>query len=218
MAKTTAPLFGFAAEGSVGESITFSQWRGIRYAKRYTKPSNPNTTEQQLTRGVFAMLNQFWKLAPAGMVNAWTAFAKGRSFVNRNAFIGQNTRLLRQDPPATSMIDMIASPGVGGAAPPSSISAAVGDTQTIITVGLPSVPTGWTLAASAGIAFVDQAPDDPFTSQVHYASDAVSPEDLTITGLTNGETYVVAVWLQFTKPDGSTAYSISLTDTVIPSA
>ena len=216
MAKTTAPLFGFSAEGSVGESITFSQWRGVRYAKRYTKPSNPNTTEQQLTRGIFAMLNQFWKMSPAGMVNAWTAFAKGRSFVNRNAFIGQNTRLLRQDPPATSMVDFIASPGVGGAAPATSIGLTPASTAIDVALGLPGVPTGWTLASSAAIAFKDQSPEDPFTSTIHYVTDAVSPESLSITGLEAGELYVVAAWLVFTKPDGSTAYSVSLTGTATP--
>lgn len=216
MAKTTAPLFGFAAEGSVGESITFSQWRGVKYAKRYTKPSNPNTMGQQLTRGIFATLNQFWKMAPAGMVDAWTAFARGRSFVNRNAFIGQNTRLLRQDPPATSMVDFIASPGVGGAAPATSILLDGVNGGIDVDVGLPGLPTGWTLAAASAIAFIDQAPDEPFTSQVHYVRDTASPESISITGLTNGSEYVVCVWLEFTKPDGSTAYSISLADTATP--
>lgn len=216
MAKTTAPLFGFAAEGSVGESITFSQWRGIRYAKRYTKPSNPKTTGQQATRNVFSTLNQFWKMAPAGMVNAWTAFAKGRSFVNRNAFIGQNVRLLRDDPPLDSMVGFIASPGVGGAAPPSTILAVEGADQLTITVGLPNLPTGWTLTASAGIAFKDQSPSDPFTSQVHYARETVDPDTLVITGLNGGGEYVFCVWLEFTKPDGSLAYSISLSDVATP--
>lgn len=216
MAKTTAPLFGFAAEGSVGESITFSTWRGVRYAKRYTKPSNPNTEAQQATRGVFATLNQFWKMAPAGMVNAWTAFARGRSFVNRNAFLGQNIRLLRDDPPLTSMEGLIASPGVGGAAPPSSIILTPGADQISVAVGLPNMPEGWTLAASAAIAFKDQSPNDPFTSQVHYVRDTASPESIVLTGLTGEVDYVVCVWLEYTKPDGSLAYSISLSDVGLP--
>lgn len=216
MAKTTAPLFGFGAAGSVGESITFSQWRGVRYAKRYTKPSNPRTTGQQVTRDIFATLNTMWKLAPAGMVDAWTAFAKGRSFVNRNAFIGQNVKSLRGNGAPTSMADFIASPGVGGAAPPTTILATPGDTELSIAVGLPSVPAGWTIKASSAVAFIDQSPDEPFASALVFATDTVSPADLVIPGLTNDELYVFAVWLEWEKPDGSTAYSISLADTATP--
>ena len=216
MAKTTAPLFGFAAEGSLGESITFSKWRGVRYAKRYTKPSNPNTTGQQLTRGIFASLNDFWKLAPAGLVAAWTAFSKGRSFVNRNAFIGQNVRSLRAEPPATSMVNFIASPGSGGAAPPSDITITPGSGSLTVAVDTPQLPTGWSIVASNAVAFLDQAPDDPFNTQVHYEHETVDPTEIEFTGLTGGEPYVVAVWIEYTKPDGSTAYSISLADVATP--
>ena len=216
MAKTTAPLFGFAAEGSVGESITFSQWRGVRYAKRYTKPSNPDTVAQQTTRGIFAMLNQFWKLAPAGLVNSWTAFAKGRSFVNRNAFIGQNVKLLRNNGAPVDMADFIASPGSGGAAPATSIAITPGSGELVVSVGQPSVATGWTIAAADAVAFLNQDPTEPFNSVIHYEHETADPSSITITGLTGGEEYVVAVWLVWTKPDGSTAYSISLADTATP--
>lgn len=216
MAKTTAPLFGFGAAGSVGESITFSKWRGVSYAKRYTKPSNPNTLGQQQTRKIFSGLNDFWKLAPAALVTAWTDFAKGRSFVNRNAFIGQNIKTLRSEPPATSMVDFIASPGSGGAAPASDIDLVPGDAQITIAITLPQLPTGWSIARTHAIAFLDQSPDDPFNTQIHYVADAVTPESIDITGLTNDEPYVVSVWVEYVKPDGKPAYSVSLTDLATP--
>ena len=33
MAKTTAPLFGFGATGSLAKSIVFASWRGVGYAR-----------------------------------------------------------------------------------------------------------------------------------------------------------------------------------------
>lgn len=218
MAKTTAPLFGFGAAGSVGESITFSKWRGVSYAKRYTKPSNPNTLGQQQTRKIFSGLNDFWKLAPAALVAAWTDFAKGRSFVNRNAFIGQNVKTLRSDPPAASMLDFIASPGSGGAAPASDIDLVPAAASIAVAITLPQLPTGWSIARSHAIAFLDQAPDGPFNTQIHYQNEAVDPTEITLTGLTNGEVYVVAVWIEYVKPDGKPAYSVSLADTATPTA
>lgn len=218
MAKTTAPLFGFSAQGSVGESITFSQWRGVSYAKRYTKPANPNTSAQQVTRGIFATLNAFWKLAPAGMVNTWTAFSKGRSFVNRNAFVGQNVRLLRNGGAPVDMADFIASPGSGGAAPASSVVLTPAASSIDVAVGIPALPTGWTVVASNAIAFINQDPTAPFNTQVHSVRETVAPEALSITGLTPAEEYVVCVWLEYQKPDGSTAYSISISDVATPTA
>lgn len=218
MSKTTAPLFGFDATGQIGKSIVFGKWRGVGYARRYTVPANPQTTGQNLTRDIFRMLNQFWKLAPSGLVATWSAYAQGRSFVNRNAYIGKNIELLRNDTPLTSMVTMLGSPGAKGGLPPAAVVATGGSGDIDIAVTLPEVPTGWTLTASQGIAFIDQAPNVDWTGAITFAEDTGSPEDLTIPGLTASELYVVLVWLKWTKPDGTFAYSVSLSDTATPTA
>jgi len=215
MAKTTAPLFGFEGVGTVGKSITFSKWRGVKYAKRYTVPGNPNTTGQQQTRNIFSALNSFWKLAPTGMVESWTAYATGRAFVNRNAFVGKNVKLLRNAVPLTTMVTMLASPGAGGGAPASAIALTPGAGQISAALTLPQVPTGWTLASSRAIAFVDQAPADPFSQEIFYNEEAATPQTNVITGLASAETYVMAAFLVWTKPDGTTAYSVSIADTAL---
>jgi len=218
MAKTTAPLFGFEATGTLGKSITFSKWRGVKYSKRYTSPANPNTVSQQQTRGVFASLNTMWKLLPAGIAAAWTAFATGRSFVNRNAFIGKNVKLLRAIPAKTTMDGFLASPGAGGGAPPAAMVLTPGDGQISVGLTLPDVPTGWTLSGSRAMAFIDQAPAADFTQVITYNEETVAPETNLLTGLTNDSLYVVAAFLVWLKPDGNTAYSVSLVDTATPAA
>jgi len=218
MAKVSAPLFGFDAAGSVGKTVTFSTWRGVKYAKRHTIPANPKTTSQQEVRNIFSMLNSFWKLAPTGFVAPWTAYAKGRSFVDRNAFTGKNVALLNNSTPLTTMATLLASPGAGGAPPPSALVATAGSEQISCALTLPQAPTGWTLASSYCIAFIDQAPSAAFSQEIAYNSEASTPETNVITGLTAGEDYVVCGFLVWTKPDGSTAYSVSLNDTATPTA
>lgn len=216
MAKTTAPLFGFEGVGSIAKTLTFSKWRGVSYAKRYTKPSYTNTTTQAEVRSIFRALNAFWKLAPTGLVAPWTAAAKGRSFVNRNLFTGNNVKLLYDATPLTSMVTMQFSPGSGGAPPPSALALTAGSGQISAALTLPEVPTGWTLESSLAVAFIDQAPSATFQQQIHSNSEASTPETNVITGLTASESYVVGVFLVWTKPDGTTAYSVSLADTATP--
>lgn len=218
MAKVTAPLFGFVASGSVGNSLTFAKWRGVKYAKRFTVPANPRTTGQVLTRDIFTMLNQFWKLAPSGLYAPWTAYSKGRSFVNRNAFQGKNIALLRNDTPLTSMLTMLLSPGSGGGPAPSDVVATAGSTQISLAITLPEVPTGWTLTSSQAVAFIDQAPSADFLSEISYNEETSTPQTNVITGLTAGEDYIVGAWLKWEKPDGAVAYSVSLNDTAQPTA
>lgn len=218
MAKVTAPLFGFEGAGTVGKSITFSKWRGVKYAKRYTVPANPRSTQQTETRDIFGALNQFWKLAPSGMTAAFDAYASGRSFLGRNAFIGNNIGILRNDTPLTSMEGLQASPGAGGGPPPSAIALTPGSTELSVGLTLPEVPTGWTLASSRAIAFIDQAPADAFSQEIFYNDEASTPQTNVLTGLTASETYVVCAFLVWTKPNGATAYSVSLSDTGVPTS
>lgn len=82
-----APIVG-DARGRVAGNI-FSNWRGVPYVKRFTKPGNPNTAAQQIVRNAFSYLSTFWKILQAELVTSWTDWASGKSFTNRNGFIGQ---------------------------------------------------------------------------------------------------------------------------------
>lgn len=216
MAKVTAPLFGFGARGQVGQAVTFSKWRGVPYAKQYVVPSNPRSTKQVEVRDIFSMLNGFWKIAPAILTDTWETYAIGRKFVGRNAFQGQNVKLLNDFPALVTMATLKASPGARGGTAPSAVVPTPGDTTIDLALTLPEVPTGWTLTGSRGIAFIDQAPSEAFLGPIHSVSDDVTPESLAFTGLTNGETYILSAWLEWLKPDGSTAYSVSVNTMSIP--
>lgn len=216
MAKVTAPLFGFGARGQVGEALTFSKWRGIPYAKQYVVPSNPRSTKQTEVRDIFSALNSLWKIAPAAMTATWAAYAQGRKFLDRNAFQGQNVKLLYSTTPLTTMATFRASPGAKGGPAPADITPTPSDGQVSLALTLPEVPTGWTLVNSTGIAFIDQAPSDAFLGPIEVETDASTPESLVFTGLTNDELYVFSAWLEWLKPDGSTAYSISINTTSTP--
>lgn len=210
MAKTTAPLLSFDAAGTVAKSVVFAKWRGIPYSRRYVVPANPNSTEQQKTRGTFAMLSAMWKFLGPIATASWDAFATGKPFTNRNSFIGQNTAALRGQ---ANCDDFIGSPGTGGGVPPSGLVLTPGSGTVMVTATQPTPPTGWTVAALQAFAFPDQDPMDPFGGLVAESQNTSTPWQSTqITGLTAGLTQVRA-WTKWTKPDGTFAYSVALAGT-----
>lgn len=215
MAKTTAPLFGFDAAGQVGSTLVFSSWRGVPYARRYTVPSNPRTAAQTTTRTVFSTMSTMWVFAPSLLVAPWNAYATGKQFLGRNAFMGQNIGLMRGE---SDMQLFRASPGARGGLPPNSITATPGSTQISVAFDLPDTPPDWTLVGSTAIAFIDQDPESEFATQIHANQETSAPETNVLSGLTATELYVVAGFLEWTKPNGETAYSVSLSDTATPTS
>lgn len=216
MAKTSAPLLGFGATGTIADTLVYAQWRGVPYARRYVIPGNPNTTAQQETRNIFRMLSQMWKQLPAGAIAPWNAFATGRSFLGVNAFTGQNLRLLRKPTTATNMSLFLGSPGARGGPAPTGIAVTPGSTQLTVGVTVPTPPAGWAVTGVRGIAFLDQNPQDNFVGPVIYATDDTDPYSLVFTGLTASALYVVSAWIEYARPDGLVAYSLALGGTGTP--
>ena len=58
MAKTTGPLFSLTASGSVGKTITYSNWKGRPYVRRLVKPLNPMLAGQQAVRNALRAIAQ----------------------------------------------------------------------------------------------------------------------------------------------------------------
>lgn len=212
MAKTTAPLLSFGANGQIAKSMVMSSWRGVPYARRYVVPANPNTQAQQLTRSVFKTLQQFFALAPGPVIAAFDLYATGRPFMGRNAFTSRNLAVLRDGDPENSMAGLITSPGARGGLPPAAIIADVVASDITVTLTLPQIPAGWTLTQAIAVAFIDQAATAEFGATIHSAVDAADPFEPVLLGLDPGD-YVVSGFLQWEKPDGTTAYSRSLATT-----
>lgn len=217
MAKPTAPLLSFDAGGQVAKTIVYSRWRGIPVTRKYVIPGNPRTTKQTEVRDIFRTLNNFWLHMPAVGLAPWNAYAVGKPLLGRNAFVGQNVRVLNDDPPLNTMAAFIGSPGARGGLPPENVILAPAADAIAATITPPTPPDGWSVNSAAGIAFPDQAPAGEFVGPIVGQSDAVAPYSLAFTGLTLPAPYVVSVWLVWNKPDGSLAYSISTTGLATPS-
>jgi len=203
MAKVTGPLLSVAAGGQIAKTQVYSSWRGVPYARRYVQPSNPRSTGQTATRSVFSWSSNVWKIAGALFTAPWAAAAKGQPYTDRNLFIGQNTKKLRNQ---TSLADMIFSPGAGGGLPPTALTITSSSGSMVATTTNPTAPADWTLAGMTAIAIKQE---NPGTATVYqsYAASATTPfTSATLTPLAAG-TYEVGAFLQWTKPDGSTAYS-----------
>lgn len=210
MAKVVAPLLAMSASGQIGKSMVFGDWRGIKYARQYVVPANPNSAAQQTSRTTFATLREMWKLLPTLGRAPWDAFATGRPFLGLNSFIGENQRVVRGD---ANFQDFIGSPGARGGIPPTSVVVATGVATGEIDVQFtnPTPPTGWTLDATVAVGFPDQDPAVVFGGPLVTGEDAATQGDVTLAGFGSATLTVAAGFLRWTKPDGATAYSVGIT-------
>lgn len=213
MPKTTAPLLSFGAAGQIGQSMVFSKWKGISYVRRYVIPANPKTQKQQANRGVFSMINAAYLYAPAAIKAAFDAYAVGKPLTGRNKFFQDNQKLLGGDPKPAGIDGLVMSPGSGGGLPATNMIVEGGALSITVDVTLPEIPAGWTLTSAIAAAVKQQAPADDFSGKwfVTVKNDAFGT--VVIPGLEAATEYVVGYFLKWTKPDGSTAYSVSLSGT-----
>jgi len=212
MSKLIAPLLSFGAGGQLAKTAVYSSWKGIPYARRYVIPANPKTTRQQVTRNYFRKLNQMWLLMPGDGKEPWLARAQGRPFTGVNAFISSNVKGIDTMAPPTDMADFIGSAGAKGGLPPASLGITPAATTLTAAIGAPSIPEGWTIESAQGIVFQDQDPQVDFVGSIQAQEDATSTYSLVFTGLTTATDYIVSVWFKWNRPDGTFAYSTSLTD------
>lgn len=56
MARVTGPLMSMEASGTIGNTLTFANWVGRQYVRRWTRPSNPQTLNQMAQRNAFSVI------------------------------------------------------------------------------------------------------------------------------------------------------------------
>jgi hypothetical protein len=195
--------------------MVFSSWKGRQYVRRHVIPSNPNSLEQQSTRGAFRVANDIWKAAGSLLIAPWDAFASGQVLTGRNAFMGSFVRTNRGE---ADLAAMIFSPGAKGGLAPTDLSLAEVTTQITATVTPPTPPTGWTLQAAVAAAIADDDPDTMTNIAMVAAEDLSAPYEVVLAGLTDDQPYRVGAWLRWLKPDGSIAYGASINDVITPVA
>lgn len=214
MPKVSAPLLSFDARGQIGKAQVYSNWKGIAYARRYVVPANPNTVRQQQTRRGWSLLNDIWRYMPAAVRAPWDAFAVGKPLTGRNKFFQENQRVLAAAPQPLDVAGMIWSPGARGGVPGQNIVITAAGTTITVTQTIPVPPQGWTILASVAVAMPNQAPNDDFPGLIVSDREENVPGTNILPGLVDGVEYVVGTWLEWQRPAGTTAYSISLSDTV----
>lgn len=214
MAQVTGPLLSIKARGTIANTITYANWKGIDYARTRVIPANPRSTAQTNTREVFTFIQELYKRLPAIGREPWIASVVGNPMTPQNMILKKNVATLRED---TDLLLFDFSPGARGGPPPTAVEATAGAGQVSIAVTAPSAPPGWTITAAQGVAIRDQDPHDAIVAAPSAAEDTTSAYAVVITGLTAAELYVCGAWLKWLTPTGDAAYSIALTDTATPS-
>lgn len=207
MAKPTGPLLSLGASGTIAETLTYSRWKGRPYIRQRVIPANPKTVEQQKTRNAFTWASDAWKNFPTLGRSPWDRFAQGQVLSGRNAFIGQNTAILR---PAVVVDDWIGSPGAKGGLAPESILVTPGVGTLTVDFTNPTPPTGWTLDSAIATLLPAQDPQSETFKLGPTDEDAVTQSSIIFAGLDNAVIYTVSAWLQWSKPDTSIAYGASI--------
>lgn len=215
MAKVTGPLLSISAKGTIANTQTYANWRGVNYVRQRVIPANPRTTKQQSIRNIFANMGLLWLYAPQSLMAPWEAFAVGKPLTGRNRFIGTNVKFLKTK---TDMTSFVGSIGARGGLPLVSLSVAPTATagELTITPTLPSLPTDWIVKSVVAVAIKDQAPDGAFDAVIFSAESTTSPYTISLTGLQSSVLYVISAWPVFTKPDGTDAYGPSINGTGTP--
>jgi hypothetical protein len=209
MAKVVAPLLSFSAGGQVAKSQVYASWKGIPYVRRYTKPANPQSTDQTKTRSVFATLCAVYKNLTSDSAAPWVAFATGKPLTDRNAFIGQNVKLMRA---GTDWSAFLGSPSANGGVALASFSATGGAGTISTTVAAPTPPTGWSLTGVIATARINDDPHTTTDDAISTQAATATPWEPAFTGLAAG-TYIVTAWPVWDIGGGKLAYGKSISHT-----
>lgn len=212
MAKITGPLMSLGASGSLAKTLVASKWKGRPYMRQHVVPANPQSAAQSTTRNTFANASEMWKLGGPLLVAPWNRFASGQVLSGRNAFQG---RFVLDNRGAADLSALVFSPGAKGGLPADSMVVTPGVGTLTVDVTEPAIPTGWTLAAAIVAAVKDQDPETGTLWNSVEGQDAATPFQVVLSSL-DAVLYRVGAWLQWTKPDGSTAYGASILSSGTP--
>jgi hypothetical protein len=82
MAKVKGPLLGRRAHGKLGNQLIFQGWKSETIVRSKVDPTNPNSTAQQVERGLYGQAIEWWR--EGGLIEydkeAWQRLAKFKKF------------------------------------------------------------------------------------------------------------------------------------------
>jgi hypothetical protein len=112
--------------------------------------------------------------------------------------------------PGTDLSGLVMSPGANaGLAAASIVTEDHGDHTLDITINPPDLPDDWTVTQVIAVALKQQAADTGTDYETYFGTANANPWTVNLAGFGAG-TYACFGLVQYTKPDGSTAYSPSL--------
>lgn len=215
MAKVTGGLLSLGATGTIGESITFGSWKGVKYARQRVIPANPRSTGQVNNRNLFTNGGNIYKLAGSLLRAPWDRAAVGQPKTGRNIFQGSFNKNLQAQ---TDLSLMEFSPGAKGGLPADAVVATPAQTSIALAFTNPAPPDGWTLQSAVAALIKDGDPKTLTDFTTVEAEDDSTQNSVTLPGLVASTQYAVGAWLRWAKPDGSIAYGASITQLVSTTA
>ncbi len=212
MTKLTAPLFSASARGTLADSITFSSWFGIKYAKVKPVPTNPQSVAQTDRRLLFSYISNTWNRRAQIGRDPWLAQAATKPWTARNAFIGHNLLALIGE---TSTDFFVWAPGQGSALAPADLIVTPGSHTFDVSIIPPTPLTDWTLVSAVCGIMRDIDPSQGIATDSYHAEDFSSPYTAHFINL-NIVIWQIGAWLRWLAPDGSTRYSYSISTQATP--
>jgi lysophospholipase L1-like esterase len=138
--KTSGPLHSVRASGTIGDAITFANWKGRSYVRKRSKPTNPKTAPQIAARAGMRFLNNEWNTLDAADKASWQTRAARSNVAPYNSFLSVNLAVLRKnEPPYTA--EPPAATTTAGDAP--EIDATAGENQITLAIAAGTAAPDW---------------------------------------------------------------------------
>jgi len=90
MVKLTGPMFSMTASGTIGNTLTYSVWKGRAYARQRVIPSNPKSAGQTGMRAMFSFLSKQWTGLTAPDQATFDDDAEAKSISSFNSYMKLN--------------------------------------------------------------------------------------------------------------------------------
>ena len=90
MTRVQGPLFSVTASGTIGDAITYSNWKGLPYVRSRVIPANPQTVSQVSIRTLLTSGVSIWQDAdqvPATSKASWDYYASGTGMSGFNRYM-----------------------------------------------------------------------------------------------------------------------------------
>jgi hypothetical protein len=89
MVRLIGPLFSLDASQTLGNTIVYSKWKGLNYARMRVIPYNPKSAYQTGIRNTISWAVEYWKgdYVTASQKTWWGTYAEGTNMSGWNRFM-----------------------------------------------------------------------------------------------------------------------------------